>query len=489
MTKPVLKYASASVVADASLSDRQIRVVANSGKADRVKDVLVAAGCKLDNYRANPIVLADHNRSAPIGNFVPEIKGSALEGVITFAPAGISAKADEYCGLYKAGVMKSVSVGFNAIDYEANKDGGYDFKQWELVELSCVTVPCDPAALTTQRAFGDADGALWKVGASLNLPFVNPAHWDAVMATEEILKHAGFGGPSPDYALARKGFLAYDAANPKDAASYQMPFAAVVDGRLGAVPAALRQISARLNAAAPVAIRDKAAAVVAHYGAKMAKSGSGVVHTPVTPETAPRIKGLYDVAYLAQLLTNLGYVHSDAVREAVYEGDGSGVPAMLANALKVLANAFLAMTQEEVAELLAGHDIEIETDDPIVMAAPTPIAKTLLSAMTKAGRVLSAANLKHLDEMQKCLAAAGDCHTKALDSHAEAQEHQQGMADHVAKALDHVKAMKTSGKPKPAEADAESGDAEDDTNDADVELAAEAERRKRALDLVLATSI
>ncbi|MEJ0094690.1 MAG: hypothetical protein WDN46_15045 [Methylocella sp.] len=55
------KLFAGSVITDAALGERQIRVVANSGKSDRVKDVLVAKGCRLDNYLSNNIVLADHN--------------------------------------------------------------------------------------------------------------------------------------------------------------------------------------------------------------------------------------------------------------------------------------------------------------------------------------------------------------------------------------------------------------------------------------------
>jgi hypothetical protein len=96
-----MKFYSASAIADPSLNSRQIRVTANSGKTDRVKDRLFAAGCDTSDY--NGIVLGDHDRTAPIGNFAPEIRGDAVVGVITFAPQGISAKADEYCQLYKAG--------------------------------------------------------------------------------------------------------------------------------------------------------------------------------------------------------------------------------------------------------------------------------------------------------------------------------------------------------------------------------------------------
>ena len=128
-------------------------MIANSGKSDRVKDVLPASGCMLDNYRKNPIVLADHDPSRPVGNFAPRIEDDCVQGVLTFAPRGVSAKADEYCGLYKAGVMNTVSVGFRPIRWTPNKDGeGYTYDAWELVELSCVAVPCDPDATVIARS-------------------------------------------------------------------------------------------------------------------------------------------------------------------------------------------------------------------------------------------------------------------------------------------------------------------------------------------------
>jgi hypothetical protein len=46
------KYMDGAAVADSSLSDRQIRVVGNSGQPDRVGDVLIAAGCDLTRSRA-----------------------------------------------------------------------------------------------------------------------------------------------------------------------------------------------------------------------------------------------------------------------------------------------------------------------------------------------------------------------------------------------------------------------------------------------------
>ena len=470
MTDTQRKFLSGAVVADAALGERQIRVVANSGKADRVKDVLKASGCKLDNYRLNPIVLADHDPGQPIGNFAPEIK-DAVEGIITFAPAGISAKADEYCGLYKSGVLNAVSVGFKPIEYQDNKAGGVDFLQWELLELSCVAVPCDPNAIVTARALPGAKPQAWKVGASLNLPLTESAApaADPLKALE---------GAKPDPGFARKGFLIYDSAAPLAKASYRFPVAAMVDGRLTASAALLAQARKALAEAAdlPADVVAKARAALAHYEAKMQPQA-------VTRATAPKIKGLYDVATLAELLMRLGYLHSNSVWEAESEGDDSPLPAMLANALKVLADAFLAMSREEVGELLAGHDVELDDDEPSVLAAPTPQAKAWRSAMAKAGRVLSAENEKHVRAIVKCFGKAMDCRTKALDSHGETHAQIEEFAQHLNDGVAHAKALlkKT---PKPA-ADEPDGDEEpDDDPEADVELAQAAEARKRALDLL-----
>lgn len=488
------KFYSADVISDASLGPREIRVVANSGRSDRVKDILLAKGCKLDNYLKNPIVLFQHDSHVPLGNFMPEIKGEQVEGILKFADAGISAKIDEVCSLYKTGVMKTVSVGFQPIDSAPNKDGGEVFKEWELLELSCVSVPCDPGALTIARAMpGEkAETHSWKVGASRNLPIGGDDAWDGPAAAASIFDHCGFDGDSPDTSFARKGFLAYDAANPKLKGSYKLPFAKIVDGHLTAMPSGIRAAASRLpQADIPDDVQTKARAVIDHYEEKMKGKGTASpANKAITLATAPKIKGLQDVCSLAYVLHQLGYLHEDAVRESQVEGDNSKVPAMLANALKVLADAFLAMTAEETAEMLAGHDIDVDEDDAMIAAAPTPQAKAFLSAYAKAGRVLSEENMAHVKGVLKCFGKMMDCRTKALDSHGTTQEALQAFADHIETGTEHAKALMKAAKPKPAdtsEEDDETGEPEGDTGDEpDVELAAEVERQKRIRDIEIA---
>jgi HK97 family phage prohead protease len=153
------KFIPDAIVADSTLGPRQIKVVANSGEPDRVGDILVASGCKLDNYKKNPIVLSGHDTSKAVGTAHVYVAGSRVEAIITFAPAGASREADETCALAKSGVFSAVSVGFRPISSEPIRGGGGErYTAWELCELSVVAVPCDPGALVIARSLHSKSG-------------------------------------------------------------------------------------------------------------------------------------------------------------------------------------------------------------------------------------------------------------------------------------------------------------------------------------------
>lgn len=491
-----LKFLPASVVADSALNDRQIRVVANSGQLDRAGDILVAKGCSLKNYASNPIVLAQHDPASPIGNFSPEINDQ-VQGVITFAPAGISAKADEYCGLYKAGILKAVSVGFTTIKATPNKNGGVTYEEWELMELSCVSVPCDPGAIVIGRAAAAQtkaeDSVVWKVGASRNLPIGGDDAWDGAAAEAGIFEKAGFDGENPDLGFARKGFLAYDSANPKLKGSYKLPFAIIVDGRLTAMPSGIQAAASRLpQTDIPDDVQKKARAVLDDYEAKMKDGKSGA--TKIVKTAKPKLKGLYDVAQLAYLLGELGWIHDCSAWEEEAEQDGSKVPAMLADALRQLADALIAMTTEEVNEMLSGHGIDVidvlPIDEDYVLAAPTPYAKNLRAAFRKAGRILSQANQDHLDKLTKCLGDLADSHVRAADLHDDLRDALGEMHQHIEHAGEHAKAMCENASGKKPDDDSNDDDPDNpdepgsDDDNADIELAGDPERRKRLVEVM-----
>lgn len=89
--------------------------------------------------------------------------------------------------------------------------------------------------------------------------------------------------------------------------------------------------------------------------------------------SAPKVKSLWHVAWLADLLADLGMLEDCVEWEAEFEADGSQVPQALSDALKALGQILIDMTAEEVAELLAADD------DP----APSPVVEMSM----KAGRL------------------------------------------------------------------------------------------------------
>ena len=478
MTDVRRKFAPAALVDDEALGPRQIKIRASTPTPDRAGDVMVPKGCDAVGYAANPIILADHNPTQPIGRATLSITEQAVDALIDFAPAGVSAKADEYCGLAKAGILNAASIGFLPVESSPIKGGGYRYTKWELMEISLVAVPCNPEALVVGRSLENAmqNSGNWKVGASLNLPIADDdsstsSEWDGAAAQASIFEHVEFDGDKPNSALARKGFLAYDADKPGEKDAYRLPFAKVIGGRLTVLPSGLRAAAARLaQADLPADVAEKARAVIDHYEARIKKA----------PTKAIRVKGLWDVACLAELLQRLGYMHDSAVYEEAIEEDGSKLPAMLAEALSSLAAAFLAMSEEETRELLAGRGIDFVDEDGIELSAAAPVMKRFAALTRKAGAVLSAENRDHRDEALKCLSAMGDC-MKAIDaSHDE-------LRGHVADAKEHMKSLGAK-KPKPADDDPDADDANGEDPEGNEELALAAARRKREADVLRLTA-
>jgi len=162
-----------------------------------------------------------------------------------------------------------------------------------------------------------------------------------------FFEHCDFDGDKPNTSYARKAFLFYDAAEPTKRESYKEPFAKVVDGRLTAVAAGVRAAASRLTQTdVPDDAQKKARAVIDHYEGKMSgKSGKPRTKQIVLGKNGkPKIKGLYECAELAQVLSHLGYIHKQCEWEAEVEQDASKLPGMLASILTDVAGALVAMT-------------------------------------------------------------------------------------------------------------------------------------------------
>ena len=88
------KFVSSGVVLNSTLGERQVRIGASDSSVDRDGDVLLAEGAELAGFSRNPIFLCDRRVDAPIGTVNLGLKNGCLEGVVTFAPKGISEIAD-----------------------------------------------------------------------------------------------------------------------------------------------------------------------------------------------------------------------------------------------------------------------------------------------------------------------------------------------------------------------------------------------------------
>lgn len=406
-----------AVIKDDTLGERQIRVVVSTPSPDRVKDVMEPGGCTLENYKLNPIVLADHNPKAPIGNAEIQVKSERVEAIITFAPAGISEKADEYCGLAKNGVLNTVSPGFRELDTSPIKGGGVHIKAWELLELSLVAVPANPGAVVIGRSLEKAEPN-WKVGASRNLPLSDSAEWDSQAAMMGIFEKAGFDGDDPDTGFARKGFLVYDASNPDDAGSYKYPFAKMVDGRLTVTAKSIKAVAELLSSQTdiPADVAEKARAVIDHYEGQMKdKSAAGMS----TKEFNFKRKDLYDCGDLAYVVQRLVSLACGADWERQMEEDDSVLPELLAEIARQAGDALKAMVEEEVAELITRLPGASDEQKAYIGEAKSVVQKALRSAAVadkiKAGRTFSSANEKSMREACKSIMTGHDAIKAMLD--------------------------------------------------------------------------
>ena len=129
--------------AEDSLEDVIITGYANTAVKDRQGDVIPSYAwneASLLNYKKNPIILAYHDHSHPIGS-ATDISVDAKGLKLT---ARISSAAKEVYQLISEGILKTFSVGFIV------KDADYDqitdvfvIKELELLEVSVVSVPAN----------------------------------------------------------------------------------------------------------------------------------------------------------------------------------------------------------------------------------------------------------------------------------------------------------------------------------------------------------
>lgn len=121
-----------------------IEGMANTTQVDRAGDLIPRSTwekeSQLSNYEKNPIVLAYHNHSMPIGVVETiEIKDEGL-----FVRVKISNTIPAVYNQIKKGILKAFSIGFRLNDWEYKPEVDvFVMTDIEMTELSVVSVPCN----------------------------------------------------------------------------------------------------------------------------------------------------------------------------------------------------------------------------------------------------------------------------------------------------------------------------------------------------------
>lgn len=146
--KRVLKVLNFEIK-EAAESDRAFWAVASTEGADRAGDIVRADGWVLDSFMKNPVIPWAHDYDLPPVAKALEVKivDTALWVKVQFAEPEAYAFADTIYQLYRDGFLHAFSVGFSPIESKPLPTGGTEYLKQELYEISCVTVPANPAAL------------------------------------------------------------------------------------------------------------------------------------------------------------------------------------------------------------------------------------------------------------------------------------------------------------------------------------------------------
>lgn len=146
--KIVKQYSAVIKAVDAK--ERTITALVSTGEKDRSGEYIPPEEWKLANYEKNPVILWAHNYDQP-----PVAKAlwskADKTGLIQKIQFAKTAFANDIFELYSEGFMNAFSVGFMSNRDEADSN---ILRNCELLEVSCVPVPCNANALMARAASG-----------------------------------------------------------------------------------------------------------------------------------------------------------------------------------------------------------------------------------------------------------------------------------------------------------------------------------------------
>lgn len=136
---------------------RIITGIASTPSPDRDGDIMDPDGAKFGSE--NPF-LWQHDRTQPIGNCAAKKVKEGLQITAQLVkptpdmPSQLVARLEEAWASIKSGLVKGLSIGFKPIKYAYLDSGGIHFLEWELLEVSAVTIPANAeCSIQTVKSF------------------------------------------------------------------------------------------------------------------------------------------------------------------------------------------------------------------------------------------------------------------------------------------------------------------------------------------------
>jgi len=199
-----------------------VEIIASTNRIDRDHDRIDPKGWQLDNFKKHPVLVANHDTTSDLDNIIGKIidfnitEDSFITKVKYFINKG-NKKADWAWELVKEG-MGAYSVSFIPIKYKENDQGGVDYIEQELLEISQVIIPANPDAITRmKKSITPYKEYEW-------MP--DSVKWDKARARRDARKYA-----NGDMKKYREFFVYYDESKPDNMTSYKLPIRYLSDGK------------------------------------------------------------------------------------------------------------------------------------------------------------------------------------------------------------------------------------------------------------------
>lgn len=424
--------------------DGSIKVfgIASSGARDDAGEIVKPEAMKaaLPDYARYPALREMHQPSAAGTMLEADVDAQGFTRVVGHVvdPVAITK--------VKSGTYRGFSIGGRVL--ERDSADRTIITAIKLSEISLVDRPANP----------EASIDLWKADIGDHTPMAYAPTNDEVKArAAEMAKAAGktamdaFKGyvakareallaqhvetpavatPAVDPALAEAVDKAASGLSPEDRGAVLAKVSAAVEAGEDVDDAVTKAI-AEHQAARETPAEPDAAAILAAAIAK-AKEGDAPAVAPPALDLAKTaaalrlmlaasedklVKGLWSVARLAEIIEALTWLQQDVTWEAAGEGDGSGVPASIAENIGALLTCLQAMVAEEAAEIVEAYqeqgmdiDLDVEGGDAIILEAASSIidlAKADEALMAKVGARNSKADAANIQTAHDATAKLG----------------------------------------------------------------------------------